>query len=512
MGLFIRRVKTKSQATAVQVVHQDRGRRKILKHLGSAHDEAALALLEAQAAEHIEQLRGAAQQSFDFTGSSSSVSSPVVQGAGSRARVLWEVLNAVYERIGFDAVDSEVFRALVIARLIRPASKLKSLEVLERLRIGKVPSYATVKRHLAKAGQQDWRDTVCQAAYRFAAGDGAVSVVMYDVTTLYWEADSDEHEQFRRVGYSKERRVDPQILVGLLVDRHGFPLEVHTFRGNAAETATIIPVLDSFRARHQIEHMVVVADAAMLSEANVKALDEAGYGFIIANRIGKMPHGLMAKIDAEGNNFANGQTFTVEEKIRKNSPRAWRTVYHFSWKRYYRDQQNLNKQAQRAWDQADGRRPVKRDRFVKVSAANVSVNEDQLATARKLQGIKGYVTNIGTEVLNESEIVGAYHQLFEVEASFRIAKHDLAARPIFHRKEDMIEAHLTIVFAALGIARHIQQATGLSIERVIDELEPLVDPILEINGTQHTYPAKLTDAATQIINALGLTRDLITGH
>lgn len=135
--------------------------------------------------------------------------------------------------------------------------------------------------------------------------------------------------------------------------------------------------------------MVVVADAAMLSEANVKALGEAGYGFIIANRVGKMPHGLMAKIDAEGNNFANGQTFTVEEKIRKNSARAWRTVYHFSWKRYYRDQQNLNKQAQRAWDQADGRRPVKRDRFVKVSAANVSVNEDQLTTARKLQGIKG---------------------------------------------------------------------------------------------------------------------------
>lgn len=172
MGLFIRRVKTNSQATAVQVVHQDRGHRKIVKHLGSAHDEAAVALLETQDAEHIEQLRGAAQQSFDFTGASSSASSPVVQGAGSRARVLWEVLNVVYERIGLRCCGFRGLPGSGDRRLIRPASKLKSLEVLERLRIRKVPSYATVKRHLAKAGQHGWRDTVCQAAYRFAAGDG----------------------------------------------------------------------------------------------------------------------------------------------------------------------------------------------------------------------------------------------------------------------------------------------------------------------------------------------------
>lgn len=474
-------------------------------------------MLVAEAERRKAEILGAQQQVFELPGlevpaaTGATDDGSAARMAGTAARVLYESLGGVYERIGFGAaVGSEVFKKLVIARLVEPSSKLRAIGVLQSLGIEEVPSYSTIKRHLHRAQDENWRDAVCSAAYRFAASDGPISLCLYDATTLYFEAD--EEDTYRRPGYSKERRVDPQILVGLLVDRHGFPLEVHTFRGNAAETATIIPVLDSFRTRHQVEHMVVVADAAMLSEANVKALDEAGYGFIIANRIGKMPYGLMARIDAEGNNFQDGETFTVEEKIRKNSSRAWRTVYHYSWRRYYRDQQSLHKQAQRAWDQAEGRRPVKRDRFVKVSAANLSVNEEQLATARKLQGIKGYVTNIGADVFTETEVVGAYHQLFEVEASFRLAKHDLAARPIFHRSEQMIEAHLTIVFTALGMARHIQYRTGLSIERVIDELEPLADPILEINGTQHTYPAKLTDTATQIINDLGLSRNLITGH
>jgi hypothetical protein len=93
---------------------------------------------------------------------------------------------------------------------------------------------------------------------------------------LYFEA---EHEDaLRKVGYSKERRVDPQVVVGLLADRNGFPLEIGCFEGDKAEKHTILPVIRQFQARHGIEAMVVVADAGMLSAANLDDLDEEGWG------------------------------------------------------------------------------------------------------------------------------------------------------------------------------------------------------------------------------------------
>lgn len=95
---------------------------------------------------------------------------------------------------------------------------------------------------------------------------------LYDVTTLYFEAEKED--DLRKVGFSKERRVDPQVVVGLLVDRAGFPLEIGCFEGNRAETTTIIPIVKAFQARHGLADMVVVADAGLLSAANLKQLHE----------------------------------------------------------------------------------------------------------------------------------------------------------------------------------------------------------------------------------------------
>nr|WP_277925395.1 IS1634 family transposase [Sediminivirga luteola] len=128
---------------------------------------------------------------------------------------------------------------------------------------------------------------------------------MYDVTTLYFEAEKED--DLRRVGYSKERRIDPQIVVGLLVDRTGFPLEIGCFEGNKAETLTILPVIRSFQARHGIEDMVVVADAGMLSGANLRELDETGFGFIVGARQTKAPLDLESHYRWHGEAFTDGQ-------------------------------------------------------------------------------------------------------------------------------------------------------------------------------------------------------------
>src|SRR5439155_2415781 len=202
---------------------------------------------------------------------------PVVAGAGpleivaSRAGHLWDALCRAYDRLGFEQATGgdEVFRALVLARIIEPTSKLDALRVLEETGVP-APSYRTVTRRLPRYGKPLWRKDI-SAAFAAHAALGPASLVLYDVSTLYFE--TDQGDGFREPGFSKERRLEPQITIGLLTDATGFPLAVQAFEGNKAETATMVPTLRSFMAAHRLTDITVVADAGMLSEANTRAIE-----------------------------------------------------------------------------------------------------------------------------------------------------------------------------------------------------------------------------------------------
>lgn len=467
-------------------------------------------MLEATARRRIE----GGQQVFEFEElapesrpAAAGGAAPVTAGAytvGSRPRLLWDVLNIVYDRIGFDQIDSAAFRQLVVARVIAPESKTATLETLRTLDVTQVVSERTMWRHLGRCVTKNWRDTACQAAYRFAAGDGVLAVVLYDVTTLYFE--TDEEDEHRKVGFSKERRVDPQILVGLLVDKHGFPLEIHSFTGNSAETNTIIPVLDAFKARHSVEDMLVVADAGMLSFANLQALEQAGYQYIVGSRNSKAPYDLAETFASRGNNFTDGEVFEATTSLKKNVASSQRrAVWQYRLAREHRDRRSHTKQVQRAEDIAAGRKPQRRARFVTGGGPKTVAVDYEAAQAAELYfGLKGYVTSASQQVMSAPEVISAYHSLFEVERSFRMSKTDLRARPIFSYTRDSIEAHLSVVFCALAISRHIQQATGQSIRRFLRTLQPLREAVIDINGQLITVPAALTPEARDILSNLNI--------
>src|ERR1022692_3862150 len=162
------------------------------------------------------------------------------------------------------------------ARIVEAAYKAEVVRVLDEIGAPAV-SLRTLFRSLARSQARDYRGQLATAAWAHSARRGTAALVLYDVTTLHFER-SDEDE-LRKVGMSKEHRIDPQVQVGLLVDPGGFPLEVHLFEGNMAETTTLIPVLSAFAQRHGMRDMVVVADAGMLSAANLNALEDAGFGF-----------------------------------------------------------------------------------------------------------------------------------------------------------------------------------------------------------------------------------------
>jgi hypothetical protein len=536
---FIRRVRTASGATAVQIAEYAHGRQRIVKHLGSAHTEAELGVLLQRARDLLEDT---AQGVLDLhvepappvvalvsstveaelfaadTGSLAVVRDGPGRVVGTASRVLFDALAGVYADLGFDVLGDEVFRDLVIARVVEPTSLLDTGRVLTDL--GQAPaSYATMKRTLVRAGAKKYRDQVAAACFEHASTRGDISLVLYDVTTLYFEAEKED--DLRKVGYSKERRVDPQIVVGLLVDRGGFPLEIGCFEGNKAETTTIIPIVKAFQARHNLADMVVVADAGMLSSSNLRELDEANLRFIVGSKVTKAPKDLASHFRWHGDAFTDGQiidTLTPKHAGRtgENDPMvkaepaweagehtgSWRAVWAYSAKRAARDAKTLTLQENRAKAVVAGEKAARTPRFVKTSNGSRTLDEASLVRARRLEGLKGYVTNIPVEVMPADEVIGSYHALWQVEAAFRMSKTDLRALPMFHHTRDAIEAHLTIVFTALALSREVQARSGLAIRNVTRQLRPLRSATIAINGSQQTFAPAIPDDKQAILDAI----------
>ena len=177
-------------------------------------------------------------------------------------------------------------------------------------------------------------------------------------------------------------------------------------------------------------------------------------------------------------------------------------MWQYSRKRAVRDQHTLTAQQNRAQAIIDGLHPPRKARFLKTSGATLTLDHTSLDRARRLTGLKGYVTNITVDTMPADQVISAYHELWHVEQSFRMSKTDLAARPMFVRTRDAIEAHLTIVFTALAVSRTVQDRTGLSLRRVLRTLRPLRSATVEINGVITTMPPALGPEATAILNAL----------
>jgi len=453
--VFVRKVRTASGATAVQVAERQGGRDKVLEHLGSARTEAELAALLQAARRKIY----AGQGELDLSAGSVPAGQSVITGKSSA--LLWHVLTSAYTRLGFDVLGDETFKQLVLARVVEPVSKADSVRVLDELGVAHA-SLRTMFRSLARCQERDYRSQVAAACFEHATRHGDLTLCLYDVTTLYFEAENED--DLRKVGYSKERRVDPQIVVGLLVDRNGFPLEVGCFEGNKAETTTILPVVKAFQARHGLADMVVVADAGMLSAGNLKELDAANLRFIVGSRVVKAPTDLASHFRWHGDAFTDGQVIdtitprvattaagSINDAKKRDEPvwdpqlheRSWRAVWAYSAKRAARDRKTLTLQENKAKAVIAGEKTARTPRFVKTSNGTVSLDEAALYRARRLVGLKGYVTNLPASVMPSAEVIASYHSLWQVEASFRLSKSDLRGRPIFHHERDAIEAHLT---------------------------------------------------------------------
>lgn len=493
---YVRRVVTASGATAVQICEKHKGKRSIVAHVGSAHTPLELALLEDEARRRL-QVDGQGEFDLDISGVSEGLVRNVPAGGqpqavGSVSKVLWEVLEGAYRRIGFDALDDKAFKQLVLARIVEPASKADTARVVESLGVSSL-SRRTFFRCLQRVVDLDYQDVVCKVAFRFATRDHMLALALFDTTTLHFA--TDKTDELRAAGRSKEGRYGPQVQYGLLTDREGFPLEFVLFPGNKGETRYFVPTIESLIKRHgkALKDLVVVADAGILSAANCAALEDLGLFFIVGSKSSSAKKDILTSLTNEqiDTGFTDGQIFEstrVMTHERKQVKR--RVVYQYREKRALRDKKVLSDQKAHALTVQTNPSRLTKAKFVSLQGNTAQFNQKLYDQALARAGLKGYVTNL-PHTFTGSDIIAWYSDLFQIEKSFRMTKSDLEGRPFYHHSAKAITAHLTIVFTALAVARYLQQTTNVSIKQLVKDLAPLRDVIIQIGDHTQTIPSHI---------------------
>lgn len=449
----VRKVKTKSGATAIQIVQYYGHRAVIAKHVGSAKDELEYDLLLKRAQEWIQDQT---RQIKLFPDHKQKV---LIVERGECIAVTHEFAYQFFMNCINECDLSNLpplLLDLVIMRLIEPASKLRSIELLSRY-FG-IQYSQRIYRNIPRLIYH--KADVEQRAYRVARKKFKEQFyyVLYDVTTLYFE--SFKADEFKIQGFSKDNKSQqPQIVIGLLVTQSGFPLSYNVFAGNTFEGKTMLPVIESFISKHPNTKPIVVADAAMLDQERLAELRSKKISYIVGARLANNNLGLVKEIQAALKGV-NGAMIRLQSKHGD-------LICDFSNKRYKKELNDLNKFVHKAEQLVDKQSTGTKVKFIKrISKERIELNTALIEKRELLLGIKGYCTNLSEDQLSSQQAIERYHQLWRVEQSFRMSKFDLEARPIYHHKEDAILSHVLICFVALIIEKYLELTTKLTLRNV----------------------------------------------
>ena len=451
--MFFRRNKNRSGTVGIQIVQKTGRRNKVVKTVGCASTQREEELLVLIAEHEVEQLQGLQRlfiEEDDLVVDAfvDSIANDDLQIVGPQ-----NILGKLYEQIGYNQIEEkEYFRDIVICRLVYPGSKLKTVRYFKR-HLNKTVSVYSVYRFMDEL-QSSLKDHIENITFQHTRRilKGRVGVVFYDMTTLYFEAS--EEDDFRIPGFSKDgKHQQPQIMIGLLVGENGYPIGYELFEGNTAETKTLIPVLETFQKKFNLGKPIVIADAALLSNKNIKALKSEGYEFILGGRIKNESEQLKQKI--------------LSLQVSENYPKEiksehGRLIVSYSRKRQKKDMADRLKGLKRLEKRLKSGKLTKEhinnrgyNKYLNLQGEiNISIDYEKFEQDSAWDGLKGYVTNTS---LSKKKVINAYYQLYQIEKAFRISKTDLKIRPVFHRLRNRIEAHICICFTAYAIYKELER-------------------------------------------------------
>jgi transposase len=465
--MYIRKKTNKSGKVSIQIIDKSRGKYSVIKTIGCSAEPSVIEQLVEQAECWIKDKAGS--QAIDFSNSSQQLEA-LLDGIVSLENVGIELLlGKLFDEIGFNQISDTIFRHLVLCRLSYPTSKLKTTDYLFKYH-NIILDINGVYRYLDKLYNKQ-KDIVQQISYQHTLKvlDNEISIVFYDVTTMYFEIESED--DLRKTGFSKEgRHQNPQIVLGLLVAKHGYPLAYDIFEGNNYEGHTMIPIINAFKEKYSIQDLMVVADSGLLSNNNIAELQKGGYKYILGARL-KNASEKVKKTVLELK-ITNGESVIIKGDDDVN------IIVSYSDTRARKDAYNRQRGVEKLTKQISSGKLGKKNinnrgynKFLVISnEVDIKLDQEKIQVDKKWDGLKGYITNSN---MSKDEVIENYHHLWQIEKAFRVSKTDLKVRPIYHRVQRRIEAHICITFTAYKIYKELERKlksyqSDLSPEKAID--------------------------------------------
>lgn len=470
--MFVRKKKNRSGTTSVVVVDKHGGKFKELHTVGIARDEDEIATLRLQGRIWINNHLGYPE--FDFEGPEkkqkeleaaeftlANIDSVLLNGAKL-------IIDKVYDSIGFNHIEDEELRQLVVARPCQPMSKMATVEYLKS-HFDEDVSLNKIYRYLDKLYNTQQKTVQrISVEHTLSVLGGRVEMLFYDVTSLYFE--SFKEDALRSPGFSKDGKTsETQIILGLLVCENGYPLAYSIFNGAQYESSTMIPLIDDFKQRFKLDDFIVVADSGFMIKRNIELLRSGKYQFIVGGRIKKMKEDALTWIRSLPH-----EDGLYHERLLDNGDRL---IVTYSSKRAAKDAFNRKRGIEKlrkayASGKITKEKLTKRGyaKFLKIeNDVKVSLDEGKINEDEEWDGLKGYITNTH---LRPSKVVLQYRGLWVVERAFRISKSNLETRPIFHFTERRIEAHVCLCFIAYKVYKELERIVygiklGMSVDKVL---------------------------------------------
>ena len=495
MHLRVRKKKNRSGSVSIYIIDRSNRGYKVIESLGCSSDPGEIELLYNKALDRIDELQN---NLLTFSKPSrkeqlrellSTISTQDIVSQGDEL-----VFGRIFDAIGckgiFTSLASKgkirqkeekdfLFRSLVLSRIIYPGSKLELIHYLDYFKHREI-SKDKIYRFLDTLYNEEVKNRIEECIFQHSKKimNEIITVTFYDVTTLYFESESED--DLRRIGFSKEGKLArPQIQLGLFTTLQGYPLSYEVYEGNKFEGHTIIDVLEKFQNRFQLSKKpIVVADKGMLNNANIAYLEKNGYRYILAYKIKNIDMKLKEQIaNLVFVNDGVSHTVPINKEIsykddNGNKEKLFikqKLVLTYSSKRAKKDKRTREKALEKIASSLEKKSITKSDLKLSYYAKYLDIddrctikyklNPQKVEIDAKLDGIKGFATNDFT--LSSKDIIAHYQNQYAVERAFRISKTDLRIRPIYHRLENRIRAHILICFVAYAVFMEFERRLKL---------------------------------------------------
>ena len=394
-------------------------------------------------------------------------------------RGIHDVYGGLFDELGYPHIVKnparhkatvKMFRDIVLGRIANPQSKRSTVGMLEE-DFGITLDLNRVYKMMDSLNDEAI-NRLNDIAYKNTARlfNEKIDVIFFDCTTIYFE--TFEEDRLRRNGYSKDLKFNqPQVLLAMMVTKEGLPVGYQVFEGDVYEGHTVISALKTIKEKRRLDKVVFVADAGMFNKENLAELDELEeekIEYIVGARIKNMPNDLQQKILDKKNYKEIFEGFKVGEFEHKGR----KLIVSYRQKRADKDAYDRDKAIQRLRKKLEKQKNAKaylsnygNKKYLKIEGKTfIELDEEKIKNASKWDGLKGVVSN--AQNITNPEILEQYNNLWNVENAFRITKHDLKVRPVFHWKPRRVKAHLAISFAAYSLVKHLEYRVKLQYKKL----------------------------------------------